>query len=179
MSRRSPTEYSLKTDTHHGAILAQHHEHQHKSTPHTAALYRAVEYTKSPHLEKVSVKTSPGQLNRDLFDSDVDMDDHDRLSEQNIIIHHNQNQIETTTTTTTTATATAHSSSFELQQEILNQHIKFHNEQYSKYGARNNETYQGDEENEDKDEKTFIVKLFPLDEQEKEVQELTMTLHKQ
>jgi hypothetical protein len=106
--------YSVKTNNHLGSIITSlNGVSDYRDSFRT--IYRAVEYTKSPKLERVRVKN---------------MDDTENVLEDETI-------------------------TYKMEDDL------------SKDKANNDLNLQDGE-------KTFIVKLFPLDEQEKEVQEMTM-----
>ena len=112
--------YSMRTNTQHGSIIASNSG----VSDSLKSMYRAVEYTKSPQIERVRVKNSD------------DCDEFEVISSQ-------QQEM----------------SSRSYNQSIVDSYRT----------VDSNAIVYGDE-----DEKTFVVKLFPLDEQEKEVQEMTM-----
>lgn len=120
--------FALKTNNQLGSIIASAAGMSHNSDS-LRSIYRAVEYTKSPRLERVRVKNS---------------EDLDQEEEYNAT----SNQMNSEEYSTRTSYKTESSNT----QHVLESNMTM----------------------DDNSEKTFVVKLFPLDEQEKEVQEMTM-----
>lgn len=122
--------YSMKTNTQHGSIIASAAGASHVSDS-VKNMYRAVEYTKSPKLERVRVKNSEESDEFDNYENN-------EMSAKTF-------QIDTRG-----------------QSILTSENLSYHSK-----GMVNGES-----------EKTFVVKLFPLDEQENEVQEMTMYVEK-
>jgi hypothetical protein len=127
--------YTIKTNANMGSIVAGSTTGgmSQYSNESLKGIYRAVEYTKSPRIERVRVKNSE---DFDDFDQQQSMD----YAAQNYRIDTREGQIRVS--------------------DIDNNNGEFNHLEYRT--PMNN------------DEKTFVVKLFPVDEHEKEVQEMTM-----
>lgn len=128
------TPYSMKTNTQLGSIIATTTA---SAGSGNAGMYRAVEYTKSPILERVRVTNLQEDMN------DFDFENFDHFNSHNYETSRGQSML-----------TSENCSSMAYRQDM-----------HSMTGVEDNE-------------KTFVVKLFPLDEQENEVQEMTMYVEK-
>lgn len=134
------SQYAMKTNTQMGAIIGTSGGGSNNDS--LKGIYRAVEYTKSPRVERVRIKNSE------------DLDDLSNSHHQ--IMHNNE--------------LPSHRYKIDAR-DVPIKVVDIDNNQvnYLQYQTLNTSTTTNEA-----DEKTFVVKLFPFDENEKEIQEMTM-----
>jgi hypothetical protein len=160
--------YTLKTNTNLGSIITTSNG---MSYINNESLYRAVEYTKSPRLERVRVKTC--EDSDDAYESTLKIDEFSFCrngckiesccpgcccnGEAVILSDHN-------TFNNTSDLSSIYREETSRENEMTS----------SSYHHNHNHHFCNDQYECEEGEKKFVVKLYPFDEQEKEVQEMSM-----
>ena len=154
--------FTLKTNTHLGSIITSSNGMGYINNE---SLYRAVEYTKSPRLERVRVKTC--EDSDDAYESTLKIDE--------FSFCRNGCKIESCCSgCCCNGEAVAINNTADLS-SIYREETSRENEMTSSsYHHHHNHHFCNDEYECEESEKKFVVKLYPFDEQEKEVQEMSM-----